>query len=835
MSAKKITAIPSSKGASSQNNSSEARQSMINIMSQNEAFIIIGLTGRIGSGCSKATSVFSADYQDLELAQEQPGADGFKNDEERDRRIIQRFAKAHWLPFDVLKTRTIITTFLLEQFNDFIKAINSLSRTSAEKTSSIVSFENEVWNAMKTEVKEVIEPLLPIFEASGYTPIVSDSSETLIDVLCESDEKVLFYDAASGVLKDLLEKLSNKPSDVAKGKKLAKKTNRSNFCSVDNILASPLLDIASELFECFGLSYNAINGKLDESVRREVVTDIEKPLKQVAAILACYLICEGYQSKSDREKNVLFSKNKKNDFWNLLSEVNSLLEEIHPQNQTSTHESATTEKFDEAKVRVLGFVFVHDIMPMVGNAIRNALGTIEGYESAYTKLYQKFGNSIRRNGKIVLTEKTLPPSAGDVFTMPRKMVQFIKMLRHPFSSQTHTNRDVRVVIDSIKNAYEANYLRQRYSSFYLFSLSAKDEVRKSRLMNREAKKMTIKEIRHVDWNEYSEEGAKHFRRIDDKIKGEEKRLKEDNHYNEASEAALTSYKGKQKKRFPEAYENNLSQFYLQDVATSIENADVFISSNHEGNTKDSNLILEIVRNVSLIMFPGLLVPTPIERCMQIAYSAKGNSGCLSRQVGAVVTDKDYNILSVGWNDVPCGEVSCSRKNLIDLCRFEDRGAYSLYELESPEFRERLNEFDYKFPNFHEYLSGLPMRYCFKDIHKDGEKNPMRARAMHAEEKALAHVGLEAEGGCLFTTSSPCEMCSKNAKNHKIKKIYYIELYPGISETHYTQSGDKNNIAEHILFSGAVGRAYTQMYYSIMPQKDILEMLGIYDKCQKSKR
>ena len=72
-------------------------------------------------------------------------------------------------------------------------------------------------------------------------------------------------------------------------------------------------------------------------------------------------------------------------------------------------------------------------------------------------------------------------------------------------------------------------------------------------------------------------------------------------------------------------------------------------------------------------------------------------------------------------------------------------------------------------------------------------------------------------------------------NHKIKKIYYIELYPGISETHYTQSGDKNNIAEHILFSGAVGRAYTQMYYSIMPQKDILEMLGIYDKCQKSKR
>lgn len=72
------------------------------------------------------------------------------------------------------------------------------------------------------------------------------------------------------------------------------------------------------------------------------------------------------------------------------------------------------------------------------------------------------------------------------------------------------------------------------------------------------------------------------------------------------------------------------------------------------------------------------------------------------------------------------------------------------------------------------------------------------------------------------------MCSKNAKNHQIKRIYYIELYPGISETQYSDSGDKSNRAEHILFTGAVGRAYMQMYTPIMPQKDILESLGIYD-------
>jgi deoxycytidylate deaminase len=98
--------------------------------------------------------------------------------------------------------------------------------------------------------------------------------------------------------------------------------------------------------------------------------------------------------------------------------------------------------------------------------------------------------------------------------------------------------------------------------------------------------------------------------------------------------------------------------------------------------------------------------------------------------------------------------------------------------------------------------------------------------MHAEEKALARVQESAIGGYLFTTSSPCEMCSKNAKDHKISKIYYIEPYPGISEDQYSGSGDVNNRAKHILFTGAIGRAYTQMYTPIMPYKDVLEFLGV---------
>lgn len=106
------------------------------------------------------------------------------------------------------------------------------------------------------------------------------------------------------------------------------------------------------------------------------------------------------------------------------------------------------------------------------------------------------------------------------------------------------------------------------------------------------------------------------------------------------------------------------------MVTCIENADIFVTRNFEEDDYqyDHQLIRLLGRIATLILHPGLLTPTKIERCMQIAMTAKLNSGCLSRQVGAVVTDRDYNILSLGWNDAPCGAESCLRRNFFDLAR-----------------------------------------------------------------------------------------------------------------------------------------------------------------------
>ena len=80
-------------------------------------------------------------------------------------------------------------------------------------------------------------------------------------------------------------------------------------------------------------------------------------------------------------------------------------------------------------------------------------------------------------------------------------------------------------------------------------------------------------------------------------------------------------------------------------------------------------------------------------------------------------------------------------------------------------------------------------YCFKDIYNGitGKPNQVHTRALHAEENAFLQIakygGAKIQGGKLFTTASPCELCSKKAYQLGIKEIYYIDPYPGIKSNH----------------------------------------------------
>jgi deoxycytidylate deaminase/dephospho-CoA kinase len=417
----------------------------------------------------------------------------------------------------------------------------------------------------------------------------------------------------------------------------------------------------------------------------------------------------------------------------------------------------------------------------VATELKNLLGVLKkALGNSYASVFQSFGDNLRSSGNAL--SGTFDPKA--FFTLPIRVGEVVVALR---TLQIEKNLPARVVIDALRNPFEIEYYRQRFASFLLLAVTTPDEDRRARLIGR--LNLTAADIKKLDAKEYP---------------AENKPL------------------------------GGVIHFVSQNIQACLEKADIFVRN--PGNTKEGNVIdlKEIARQlatfVSLAEHPGLITPSKIERCMQIAYSAKVNSGCISRQVGATITDGSYSVKSVGWNDVPAGQVPCLFRKAEDLLANKDNEAFSDYEIADEKFRGHMSN---RYKNFDTVAAnGRSSSYCFKSEYNALENSKMRGnqvhtRSLHAEENAFLQLskygGVAIEGGILFSTASPCELCSKKAYQLGIKKIYYIDPYPGISLSHILGAGPKAMRPVLELFSGAVGQAFHRLYAPLLPYKDEAEV------------
>ncbi|MGF6141340.1 hypothetical protein [Pseudomonas laurylsulfatiphila] len=404
-------------------------------------------------------------------------------------------------------------------------------------------------------------------------------------------------------------------------------------------------------------------------------------------------------------------------------------------------------------------------LPAVTERVKNNLGG-----ASFTKLYQGAGDNIRSSG-------FADSNVFDVemlFNFP-KHLNFIIKLVHKFTKSKGV--PCRIVIDAIRNPYEAFFLKRRYANFYLVSINTSNAKRLSSL--HEYRKLTIKEISDLDNKEYP-----------GKISG-------------------------------------VSKFIAQNIQACIEISDIHIHNSKFSEFNQNDLVSQLAWYLALMMHPGLVMPTSVENCMQIAYTVKQSSGCISRQVGAVVTDDSYGVKCVGWNSTPQGQTPCLLRSAEDLLGGVNGGDYSEYERNDNVFRKALSD-----KYFELIKSGATQKrnipFCFKSIQNEieGEKNQVHTRSLHAEENAFLQIakngGQKLFGGILFTTASPCELCAKKAYQLGVVKIIYIDPYPGIATEHILSVGAKQPVLE--LFRGAVGRAFYQLYQPLMPYKDELELL-----------
>lgn len=396
------------------------------------------------------------------------------------------------------------------------------------------------------------------------------------------------------------------------------------------------------------------------------------------------------------------------------------------------------------------------------------------YGAAYTTVFQTLGNNVRCSGS-PLSDDIDPES---IFTIPVVIEQAIRLMRAHFE---HAGiRKMYIVVDALRHPYEIRYLRERISSFYTVAVSTTEEDRKQRL---HAMQLTDADVAAIDKMEYPD-------------------------------------------RIAEA--NDYLDLVKQNIQACLELADVYISNTGADAASRIELSRQLVRYVSLMQHPGLITPTAVERCMQAALTAKANSGCISRQVGAVVTDAHFSIKAMGWNDVPQGQVPCLLRNVAHLTQGNfDTDAYSDYEKGNQTFKGIVLK-TYDLGSGEESYLGRNLSYCFKTAYntQTGIKNQVHTRSLHAEENAFLQIvkygGQSIAGGYLFTTASPCELCAKKAYQLGITKIFYIDPYPGIASTHILGTGFSRPQTQ--LFDGAIGTAYHDLYQPVMSYKDELPSL-----------
>lgn len=465
----------------------------------------------------------------------------------------------------------------------------------------------------------------------------------------------------------------------------------------------------------------------------------------------------------------------------------------------------------------------------------NQIKNIEMQKAYTTSLPQKafclqeFGDNLRgtSNPFISISE----PIEEYLTIVAREVNKYIKYYRH----RNDDKRGNCFVIDAFRNPAEVEFFRRRYDQFYLVSLYANKSIRAKRF----DKQLKENYIPVIDDEYFANE---RFKWIDEKDWGEGNRIRET---------------------------------HKQNVARCCYLSDIAVNNDENLYEFDINLFKKFLKYLALIISPGCIQPTKEETFMNLAYSLSLRSSCISRQVGAVITDKDGYVLGQGWNDVGHGQIGCGllcksdytnedsyfcsdiyntyiNKESLSECGIKDEEDAICFKdlLSQSKISKKLRSIIYKgLPDMlsnkiSNVLSGrLPNNEVMELIeeitnHCDDSdlindiasyitsnlkvKRLEYCRALHAEENALLQVasrgGNGVFNGVIYTTTYPCELCAKKIYQSGIRKIYYTEPYPNsISQDVFLKDGiEKIDIRQ---FEGVNALSYYKLYKSQYDRKD----------------
>lgn len=217
-----------------------------------------------------------------------------------------------------------------------------------------------------------------------------------------------------------------------------------------------------------------------------------------------------------------------------------------------------------------------------------------------------------------------------------------------------------------------------------------------------------------------------------------------------------------------------SETFGQHTRDTFHLADFFLSLDNNNDKLQGDLW----RVLDLMFGKPYVTPTFDEYAMFMAFSAALRSADLSRQVGAVVTQRQ-NIVSSGANDVPQATGGLywpgydeGGAEIVD--RVDGRDYMRGYDSNAREKRAILDDVIKAVPDDQKESLRLKLRQTkLSDITEYG-------RMVHAEMEAIlacSRMGISTQGGVLYCTTFPCHNCAKHIVAAGIMRVVYVEPYP----------------------------------------------------------
>jgi cytidine deaminase len=282
----------------------------------------------------------------------------------------------------------------------------------------------------------------------------------------------------------------------------------------------------------------------------------------------------------------------------------------------------------------------------------------------------------------------------------------------------------------------------------------------------------------------------------------------------------------------------------QNVRDAFPIADVFVDANNHISMQNA-----LTRFVHLLF--GYVVHTPSrdEQGMFFAKAAAVRSASMARQVGAAITNREGDLLTIGTNEVPK-----AGGGLYWEGDKPDHRSFKSGSDVSDSYRNALLMDVLRVLQDKKWLSEPKATMSAKELAEAASLNAadslMRqtriadlleyVREVHAEMAAItdaARRGVAVENGTLYVTTYPCHECARHLVAAGIEKVVFIEPYAKSLVAHLhpdsVSSAGATSAEEKVPFEPFVGlapRRYIEFFEMDRDRKDatgkVVEWIGV---------